>query len=136
MIKRRWTTNDEARLIKLLEMNVKKHEIAKALARTYNAVTNKINELKDAGITPKHSSLEKKVVLDNLGRERKVISTPELIEEIRFPKPTSNKKSSLTGELFGQKFKISINQLPKFIKIMGELNKFIETPVVINLKIK
>jgi len=79
MIKRRWTLNDEERLIKLLQMNVKPDEIAMTLARTPHAITCKINELKEQGITPKKIELEKKVIVDGLGKIKQVVSSEPVV---------------------------------------------------------
>jgi len=147
MIKRRWTLNDEERLIKLLQMNVKPDEIAMTLARTPHAITCKINELKEQGITPKKIELEKKVIVDGLGKIKQVVSSEPVVivkekkkrSQLISPKVEIQVSpapipSKLTFNLFGEKFKIESCKVQEFFASINSLGQILNKEIEIKFK--
>jgi len=147
MIKRRWTLNDEERLIKLLQMNVKPDEIAMTLARTPHAITCKINELKEQGITPKKIELEKKVIVDGLGKIKQVVSSEPVVivkekkKRSQLIKPKVEIQTSpapipskLTFNLFGEKFKIESCKVQEFFASINSLGQILNKEIEIKFK--
>jgi len=140
MIKRRWTNNDEERLIKLLQMKVKQREIAKTLARTPAAIQNKINELKEQSVTPIKSDVRRTVIISEMGKPISVL-TPEKVVVIKKKKNTVVMNTSpapipskLNFSLFGEKFKVDSNKVTEFFHSLNSLGQILNKEIEIKFK--
>jgi len=136
MIKRRWTLNDEERIINLLQMNISCKEIAKTLGRTPAAIQCKINELKDQGITPKSKTIVKTSVIDDLGKTKTVLKTevePIIKKKITQPKNEVKEifSSKLTFNLFGENFKIESNKTEELFNSLSSLGQILNKKIEI-----
>ncbi len=154
MIKRRWTNDDEERLIKLLQMKVKQSEIAKALARTPAAIQNKINELKEQSVTPIKSDVRRTVIISEMGKPISVL-TPEKVVVIKKEKLKKVTKSTetyekelaekfietaemsstyLTFNLFGEKQKIEKRKMFDFVRALTNMSNILNKEIEIKFK--